>query len=194
MATIEEIAEMLHGLTVTYTAQHVKGEIKVSELHIYSVRESLCYGARRKIQDTINSAAAQCRESRADAKAKGAPVPPEYDAPKEVAAFVVHMVNGTMPARGEGISTLATETFRLAKIAFKEAHGKDTHKALGEKIAAEQHLVLTSFMGDNLAEYQKDAQDSLDEKERERISRAKRIAELLTKKSDVEFDLSKFGL
>ena len=110
-----------------------------------------------------------------------------------VARFANHL-KGVVTARGAGMSSLETEVFRMAMVAFKKAHGKDAHKALGEKNATESRIVLTAFMGDDMAVYEDQAQSSLDRKRIEAAIRAEEMAALLDKRDSVDFDLAKFGL
>ncbi len=104
------------------------------------------------------------------------------------------IVAGTIGAGGGGVSTLESEVFRMANVAFKAAHGKEAHKALGEKIPVEFRIVLTAFIGDDMAEYETRAQASLDRKAVEAATRAEELAGLLDKRDSVDFDLAKFGL
>lgn len=173
----------LENFTTDYKVQGVTGVVDLAELHINTVRACLMYGIRRKLQDTINSAAKQARDN-----------DESYDAKGEVAALVAHFKAGTLPTRGEGMSSLETETFRLARAAFKADKGKDVNKALGEKIPAEIRIVLTAFMGDAIDDYREQARVEIDRKAAEARARADRMAELLTRKAAVEFDLKEFGL
>ncbi len=109
------------------------------------------------------------------------------------ARFINHL-NGVISARGSGLSSLESEIFRMANIAFKGVHGKDAHKALGEKIPAEFRIVLVAFIGDGMADYETRAQASLDRKAVEAATRAEEMASLLDKRDSVDFDLAKFGL
>ena len=103
-------------------------------------------------------------------------------------------IKGVITARGAGMSALATEVFRMANVAFKATQGKDAHKALGEKSPVEFHIVLTAFIGDDMADYERRAQESLDRKAVEAQIRAEEMAALLDKRDDIDFDLAKFGL
>ena len=102
--------------------------------------------------------------------------------------------NGVISGRGSGLSSLESEVFRMANIALKATHGKDAHKALGEKIPVEFRIVLTAFIGDDMADYETRAQESLDRKAVESKLRAEEMASLLDQRDSVDFDLAKFGL
>ena len=110
-----------------------------------------------------------------------------------VARFDNH-IKGVITARGLGMSSLETEIFRMAMVTFKATQGKEAHKALGEKNATELRIVLTAFIGDDMAGYETRAQASLDRKATEAKIRAEELASLLDKRDSVDFDLAKFGL
>ncbi len=109
------------------------------------------------------------------------------------ARFANHL-KGVISARGSGISSLESEVFRMANTAFKVAHGKEAHKALGEKIPVEFRIVLVAFIGDDMEGYETRAQASLDRKVVENKIRAAEMAALLDQRDSVDFDLAKFGL
>ena len=110
-----------------------------------------------------------------------------------VARFANHL-KGVITARGAGMSSLETEVFRMAMVTFKATHGKDAHKALGEKNATELRIVLTAFIGDDMENIRESAQASLDRKAVDAQIRAEEMAALLDKRDSVDFDLAKFGL
>ena len=116
------------------------------------------------------------------------------DAIAKFATKYDRIVAGTIGAGGGGVSTLESEVFRMANIAFKVSQGKDAHKALAEKIPAEFRIVLTAFIGDDMTDYETRAQASLDRKATEAQIRAEEMAELLDKRDSVDFVLAKFGL
>ncbi len=184
----------IENFAIPYVAQGVTGALDLAEMHPNTVIEFIRYGARRKLQDNINSAAKVCRDSQAEARKNGTVVPKDYDAPGEVAALVAHFKAGTLPVKGAGVSSLESEIFRMANVAFKVTEGKDAHKALGEKIPAEFRIVLTAYIGGDMADYETRAQDSLDRKAVEAQTRAAEMASLLDKRDSVDFDLAKYGL
>ena len=116
------------------------------------------------------------------------------DAIAKFATKYDRIVAGTIGAGGGGVSTLESEVFRMAMVTFKATHGKEAHKALGEKIPAEVRVVLIAFIGDDMDSIRETAQESLDRKAVEAQIRAEEMAELLNQRDSVDFDLAKFGL
>ncbi len=161
------------------TIAKMSGAVFVSpgEFPAVAFTDIFAYGFQRRFNDGNGGADTSTADKIANGRAR----------------FANHL-KGVITARGSGMSSLESEVFRMANVAFKSAHGKDAHKALGEKIPAEVRVVLVAFIGDDMADYETRAQASLDRKAEESRIRAEELAALLDKRDAVDFDLAKFGL
>ncbi len=175
LAFFDGLCGTMHTSTIAKKTDAVRAE--PGEFPGIAFADIFAYGFQRRFNDGNGGAEVSTDDKIANGQAR----------------FDNH-VKGVISARGSGLSSLESEVFRMAMVAFKKAHGKDAHKALGEKNGVEMRLVLTAFVGDNMAAYEEQAQDSLDRKRIEAAIRAEEMAALLDKRDSVDFDLAKFGL
>ncbi len=175
LAFFDGLCGTMHTSTIAKKTDAVRAE--PGEFPAVAFADIFAYGFQRRFNDGNGGA----EVSTADKIAHG------------VARYMNH-IKGVISSRGGGLSSLESEVFRMANVAFKGVHGKDAHKALGEKIPAEFRIVLVAFIGDDMADYERRAQDSLDRKAVEAQIRAEELAGLLDQRDAVDFDLAKFGL
>ncbi len=175
LAFFDDLCATVHSSTIAKMADAVQGE--PGEFPPVAFTDIFAYGFQRRFNDGNG----------------GADISAGVKIDNGRARFDNH-VKGVISARGGGISSLESEVFRMANIAFKATEGKDAHKALGEKIPAEFRIVLTAYIGGDMADYETRAQASLDRKAVEAQTRADEMAALLDKRDSVDFDLAKFGL
>ncbi len=175
LAFFDGLCATVHSSTIAKMADAVQGE--PGEFPPVAFTDIFAYGWQRRFNDGNGGAEVSTDDKIANGRAR----------------FDNH-VKGVISARGSGLSSLESEVFRMAMVAFKGVHGKAAHKALGEKIPAEFRIVLLAFVGDDMAEYKTRAQDSLDRKAVEAATRAAEMASLLDKRDAVDFDLAKYGL
>ncbi len=175
LAFFDGLCATVHSSTIAKKTDAISGE--PGNFPPVAFTDIFAYGFQRRFNDGNGGADISTDDKIANGNAR----------------FINHL-NGVVSARGGGISSLESEVFRMANIAFKVTEGKDAHKALGEKIPAEFRIVLTAYIGDDMADYETRAQDSLDRKAVEAATRAAEMASLLDKRDAVDFDLAKFGL
>ncbi len=175
LAFFDGLCGTMHTSTIAKKTDAVQGE--PGEFPPVAFTDIFAYGFQRRFNDGVGGAEVSAADKIANGQAR----------------FDNHL-KGVVSARGGGISSLESEVFRMANIAFKATEGKDAHKALGEKIPAEFRIVLVAYIGGDMADYETRAQDSLDRKAVEAATRAAEMASLLDKRDSVDFDLAKFGL
>lgn len=86
---------------VAFKAQGVESSVNVDTLHADAIAAIFTYGMRRWMQDHVNSAANLHAKTIEDAKEKGLPVPPAFDAESCIAARLAQAVEGKLSIRAE---------------------------------------------------------------------------------------------